>query len=183
MKRIFLLLLCLCIILVPAQAEDYITPEITVELVEEEITPEPTEEPTVEPTLEPTEEPTPEPTPEPTSEPTHEPTEEPTPEPTEFISEEEQYEIIEDDDYGQIDLEPQIVIYADKDCYHIGETVTLRANLINFFLVPIYTIYWQYSLDEQEWTNIEGAHDTMYQYVITKDNYQYYWRVLVKVGE
>lgn len=101
----------------------------------------------------------------------------------EYVSDEEQYVYIEDDDYGEITYDPQIIIYADKDTYHQGDIVILYAHLIDFFIFPQYTIYWQYSEDLENWITIEGEHGLSYSYIISPANYKYYWRVLVKVGE
>lgn len=59
-----------------------------------------------------------------------------------------------------------------------GTEVTLTAFAKGFGAVEL-TYQWQYSTDGENWSNIEGANDKTYTYIVDKENAKYYYRVQV----
>ena len=59
-----------------------------------------------------------------------------------------------------------------------GTEVTLTAVDKGFGAVEL-TYQWQYSTDGENWSNIEGANDKTYTYIVDKENAKYYYRVQV----
>ena len=58
-----------------------------------------------------------------------------------------------------------------------GTKITMTAELIGFDNVD-YTSQWQYSLDQQEWTNVPGATGTSLTFEVDETTVQYIWRVV-----
>ena len=167
-------------LLMPALAESTPvpteTPAPTVEATvtpTEEATAAPTEAPTGEPTETPTEEPTgtvtEEPTQEPTEEPTEAPTEEPTEEPTEAPTEEPEPTPVPFEGSVEIKLENEGDIY-------FGDTVILRAVIRD--ANTDYEIRWEY-LSGSEWKVISGEDDETYEFVVTEENAELEYRVVL----
>ena len=150
-------------------------PEVTEEPAPE-VTEEPTEEPEVEET-EPTEDPAPEATEEPTEEPapevTEEPTEEPAPEATEEPIEEPEAELNPDRDI-------KVTAAWEGEELYFGDLVTLTAELIGYENA-VYIVQWQTSEDGVNWTDVEGATELIYEFAVTEENCQNYWRLIVNV--
>ena len=99
--------------------------------------------------------------------------------PTDLI---EDYIEIEDDDFGYIDpslLHRQVFLQWLKEPSYLGEEVTLVAILIDFLPTDIYTFSWEYSLDCEEWFNIDGEHEQTYTFILDNTNVCYYWHVKV----
>lgn len=93
---------------------------------------------------------------------------------------------IDDDDWGHIDeeyFERQVFISLEKSPNYLGDTAIFVAILINFKPEDLYTIYWQYSENKTEWTNIENEHSNVLEIIIDKNNCLYYWRVCIKMEE
>lgn len=79
-------------------------------------------------------------------------------------------------------LEPNryIDVYASWDNQEpaFGGTVTFVAILNGYDRVE-YTLQWQQSSDNVNWTDIDGENNERYSVVVTKDNFEDYWRVEV----
>ena len=63
----------------------------------------------------------------------------------------------------------------DKIAYP-GAVITLTATLTGFD--EGYTLQWQYSEDQQNWTDEPGANALTYTYTLDETNARYYWRVI-----
>ena len=90
-----------------------------------------------------------------------------------------------DDDWGEIriEFERKVFITMEKEPKYLGDEMTLIATLIDFQPEDRYRIYWQYSNDEINWTNIEDEHLQTFTIVIDKTNCNYWWRVLIEMEE
>ena len=78
-------------------------------------------------------------------------------------------------------VERQVHIDYLQEPTFYGQEVTLISKLINFSPQDRYTYQWQYSLDQEEWFDIEGATGDTYTFIIDKNNWYYYWRLVVDV--
>ena len=58
-----------------------------------------------------------------------------------------------------------------------GDTVKFVATLDQCDITD-YTLQWQSSEDDENWTDIEGANSETMDVVVTEDNYYLYWRVV-----
>ena len=142
---------------VPAEAVEYVTVV--------EATPEPTAEATAEPTVDPTQEPTAEP----------DPSAEPTPEATEAAP--EATEAVE----ATQAPERSVSIHMDVPAnLQLGDTVTLTATLIGFDGMTV-ALQWQYSLDGQQWFDVQGATDTVYAFQVSEETSGSMWRLAVTI--
>lgn len=107
--------------------------------------------------------------------------------PTDLIEIEEEEELIEidDDDWGEIDIEfeRQVFLTIGKDPQYLGDEMILIATLVNFKPKDNYEIFWQYSTDEILWIPIDGEHEKILTVTIDENNYDYWWRVLIKMEE
>ena len=92
---------------------------------------------------------------------------------------------IEDDDWGNIDIKFERQVYIDVPLspVSIGENVVFTAILVNFKENDIIKFEWQYTTDLESWSVIEGANKQTYDFILTEENYNYWYRVLVKVEE
>ena len=92
---------------------------------------------------------------------------------------------LNDDDWGEIhiEFERRVFITMEKEPKYLGDEMTLIATLIDFQPEDRYRIYWQYSNDEINWTNIEDEHLQTFTIVIDKTNCNYWWRVLIEMEE
>ena len=88
---------------------------------------------------------------------------------------------IEDDDYGYVSVDPRIFIQMDPEYVSMYDELTLIAILMDF--PPEHTIYWEYSIDKQNWIIIENEHENTYTFIVTPENVDYWWRVCVKVED
>jgi len=88
---------------------------------------------------------------------------------------------IEDDDYGYVSVDPRVFIQMDPEYVSMYDELTLIAILMDF--PPEHTIYWEYSIDEQNWIVIENEHENTYTFIVTPENVNYWWRVCVKVED
>lgn len=91
------------------------------------------------------------------------------------------YEIIDDDDWGQIDIEFERRVYIDidKDPIHIGDTITLTAILVDFHPEDIVTFQWEYTIDESDWIFIDDATEQTYTFTLDDTNINYLYHVIV----
>ena len=62
---------------------------------------------------------------------------------------------------------------------HFGEEAIIAFELIDYPPGEITEIEWQYSPDNVQWFPIEGAHSQTYSFIVTKENYEYWFRVKV----
>ena len=103
------------------------------------------------------------------------------------IDEEEDEELftIEDDDWGEIEIEfeRRVFISMEKEPKYLGDEMSLVATLIDFQPEDRYTIYWQYSEDELNWTSVEDEHQQIFTVILDSINCHYSWRVLIKLEE
>ncbi len=60
-----------------------------------------------------------------------------------------------------------------------GTIVTLGAELVNFMEDDHVLIQWKYSVDGEEYIDIEGANDLTYEYEINRENFTYKWRISI----
>ena len=92
---------------------------------------------------------------------------------------------IDDDDWGTIEItfERKVFISINKEPKFLGDEMILTAILIDFQPEDKYIIYWQYSTDEINWINIDHEHQQNLTIIIDNNNYQYGWRVLIKLEE
>lgn len=92
---------------------------------------------------------------------------------------------IEDDDWGEIDIEfeRQVFLTIGKDPQYLGDEMILIATLVNFKPEDNYEIFWQYSTDEILWIPIDGEHEQTLTVIIDENNYDYWWRVSIKMEE
>jgi len=95
----------------------------------------------------------------------------------------EDYIEIDDDDWGEIDIEfeRQVFLTIGKDPQYFGDEMILIATLVNFKPEDNYEIFWQYSTDENLWTPINGEHERILTVIIDENNYDYWWRVSIKM--
>ena len=102
--------------------------------------------------------------------------------PTDLEEEQELIEI-DDDDWGDIDIEFERQVYIDGPIIsaNIGDTVVLTAILVNFKESDIVQFEWQYTTDLENWRIIEGANKQNYDFILTEENYYYWYRVRVIV--
>ena len=93
---------------------------------------------------------------------------------------------IDDDDWGEITItfERQVYIVGPTGPVSIGDEITLTAILVNFKPEDILEFFWQYSTDEENWYYVEAnGNEQTYTFIITLDNYQYWYRVIVRWEE
>lgn len=135
--------------------------ETPTEVPGEEVTGDPTDAPEGDPTETPTEEPTETPTEEPTETPTEEPAGEATPEPVETPVPFE----------GSVEIK----LENEGDIY-FGDTVVLRAMI--YGANTDYEIRWEY-LSGSEWKVIEGEDEETYDFVVTEENADREYRVVL----
>jgi hypothetical protein len=107
--------------------------------------------------------------------------------PTDLEEYEEYYEF-EDDDWGYIDIprERKVYIVIDKDPEYLGDEVTLIAVLVDFLPEDNVTFQWQYATENKEdtdWIFIDDANEQSYTFILDAINMNYWYRVMVKVGE
>ena len=92
----------------------------------------------------------------------------------------------EDDDFGYIDrafIERKVFLDWLVKPQHYGDEVTLIAILIDFLPTDVYTFTWEYSLDCEEWFEIEDEHEQTYSFIFEPYIRDYYFRVVVHLTE
>lgn len=77
-----------------------------------------------------------------------------------------------------------IDIYAawEGDTLYFGETATLIAVLYGYDNA-VYTLQWQTSPDDVNWTDLENGNESRYTLTVTEDNYDNYWRIQVLISD
>ena len=64
----------------------------------------------------------------------------------------------------------------------IGDTAHLKAVPEGYENLT-YTLQWQYSPDDRNWTDAAGETDDHIDIVLTEENNNYYWRIMVFVQD
>jgi len=84
----------------------------------------------------------------------------------------------------QLDPNRRIDIYADweGDDLYLGSEVVLYAKL-HGYENAVYTLQWQESADDKEWSDIEGATDVKLELVLDENNWANFWRVAVIITD
>jgi hypothetical protein len=67
----------------------------------------------------------------------------------------------------------------DYDILYYGTDIIMTVELVNFKEDDVYTVGWQYSIDGEEYFDIEDAHELTYEYMLDEENITYYWRASV----
>lgn len=104
--------------------------------------------------------------------------------PTDLV--ENEYVKIDDDDWGEVTIKFERQVYIDVDPKRgvvEGDLVTFTAILVNFQTDDVFTFQWQYTSDTSNWVSIDGATEQTYSFIVDKENYQYWWRVMVTLLE
>ena len=60
---------------------------------------------------------------------------------------------------------------------YIGARITLTAKLIGFEN-KMYNLQWQYTTDNENWTDVPGANDITYTYTLDETTTNYTWRII-----
>lgn len=132
--------------------------------------------------------------PEPENEPEKEPVEEPKEEPVEELEKENRPESeTADEPVEELENEPveeeyilpenrnaEITITWDDDHPAYGSVAHFDAKLIGYENLD-YTLQWQWSRDDEIWTDVAEATDTKMDVVYTQENGSYYWRLIVYI--
>lgn len=63
---------------------------------------------------------------------------------------------------------------------HFGDIVELKADIQGYDNVT-YTLQWRWSTDNATWNELAGENGDALKVLVTEENYQYYWNVLVTV--
>lgn len=93
----------------------------------------------------------------------------------ELIIEESEEELSIDELYPNHHIEIRIIQHPQV----LGDEVILGFELIDYPPGYITAIEWQYSEDNIEWFPIEGETAETFKFIITKDNYKLWYRVMV----
>lgn len=166
--------------------QGYAAWEASLENTEEE---EPAEKPEAEPENEPEEEQPDEPEAEAENEPEEEQPEEMATEPAEELTDEpaeepEEEPVEEEKSESEITKERHITVDVSWDVPEpvIGDTAHFKAILEGYDGLQ-YTMQWQYSPDDINWTDIPNETKTTMNVVVTPENNIVYWRILVYVED
>lgn len=84
----------------------------------------------------------------------------------------------------ELDPNRRIDLYAywgDTEL-QFGTEATLIAVLYGYDNA-VYTVQWQQSSDNANWSDVSGANELRYSLVVTEDNYLNYWRIIVTVTD
>lgn len=97
-----------------------------------------------------------------------------------------EYVEIADDDFGYI--EPELIhrqVYIDvlQEAVYYGDELILIAILVDFKPEDNPRFQWQYTDDEtfEIWHNIDDATEQTYKFIVTKENADYWYRVVVTI--
>lgn len=80
-----------------------------------------------------------------------------------------------DELYPNHHIEIKIIQHA----HYLGDEVIFGFDLIDYPPGEITYIEWQYSSDNIEWFPIEGENQETLRFIVTEDNYQLWYRVMV----
>jgi len=106
---------------------------------------------------------------------TEENIEEATEEELNVVENEEPKEMFDHEDMLDVSVE------FNDACPVFGTIATLKASTVE--LNGIYLIQWQYSIDNENWIDIEGENSQVFPVEITADNYMYYWRAVARYND
>lgn len=73
-----------------------------------------------------------------------------------------------------------IYISSESEEVHFGDEVTLYAVLKGYEDCE-FTVQWQISPDDQNYTDIEGQNSLTYTFTVTEENYTMYWRIVATI--
>lgn len=84
--------------------------------------------------------------------------------------------------YEALDPNRKVTVTFDvpEDGIQFGDTVVLKANVQGYDNVQ-YTLQWRWSTDNATWNNCPGENGNSMNVVVTEENYQYYWNVLITI--
>lgn len=71
-----------------------------------------------------------------------------------------------------------VAISAESDVVELGGDMVLTAVLTGFEDLN-YTLQWQFSTDNENWANVDGATDSTLRVQMNEENRDYFWRVSV----
>lgn len=100
----------------------------------------------------------------------------------------EDFTLPEEGELPEEDAEPEIpeidfstlsvAISAESDVVELGDDMVLTAILTGFEDLN-YTLQWQFSTDNANWANVDGATDFTLRVQMNEENRDYFWRVSV----
>lgn len=100
----------------------------------------------------------------------------------------EDFTLPEEGELPEEDAEPEIpeidfstlsvAIFAESDVVELGGDMVLTAVLTGFEDLN-YTLQWQFSTDNANWANVDGATDFTLRVQMNEENRDYFWRVSV----
>ena len=100
----------------------------------------------------------------------------------------EDFTLPEEGELPEEDAEPEIpeidfstlsvAISAESDVVELGDDMVLTAILTGFEDLN-YTLQWQFSADNANWANVDGATDFTLRVQMNEENRDYFWRVSV----
>lgn len=73
-----------------------------------------------------------------------------------------------------------VTFEVPEDGLHFGDIVELKADIQGYDNVT-YTLQWRWSTDNVTWNELAGENGDALKVLVTEENYQYYWNVLVTV--
>ena len=76
----------------------------------------------------------------------------------------------------------ELVIHSSVEGMEIiyyGTMIRFDTELINFLDDDIYTIQWKYSIDGENFIDIDGANELSYEFELNEENIEYFWRISI----
>ena len=87
------------------------------------------------------------------------------------------------EDMGELPTR-ELIIHSSLEelqVIYVGTRVKIETELVNFLEDDVYKVKWQYSVDGEEYIDIEEANELTYRYIIDKENAHYFWKVTVEL--
>ena len=99
----------------------------------------------------------------------------------ESVEEEELIEevLTEEEVKKQIDDGHYVELILKQHPQALGDVVIFEAILHNYAPGHIVDIIWEYSEDNEHWNEIEDEHELTYEFIVTRENMLYWYRVTV----
>ena len=99
----------------------------------------------------------------------------------ESVEEEELIEevLTEEEVKKQIDDGHYVELILKQHPQALGDIVIFEAILHNYAPGHIVDIIWEYSEDNEHWNEIEDEHELTYEFIVTRENMLYWYRVTV----